>query len=115
MSRAKPIWNQVEACIYKSSKSWGAKDTSAVTVNVGSSASNSHELVHHFTTRRFHEKYETAGIVYHDVCVFKFGVRTPDGTQLVLAEKIFSNNRGRAGELQSTVNHLNQLKEKAEK
>lgn len=50
--RSYPIWNEVTACIYGSSKSYGAKQTSAVTVKVGTSSRNSHEFVHHATTHR---------------------------------------------------------------
>ena len=50
--RQYPIWNNVEACIYKSSKDWGARERSEVTVNVGSSASNSHEFVTHKVTHK---------------------------------------------------------------
>tara|TARA_R110002020_G_scaffold83767_1_gene208041 strand:- start:833 stop:1135 length:303 start_codon:yes stop_codon:yes gene_type:complete len=50
--RSYPIWNKVQACIYKSSKDWGAREESNVTVCVGTSASNSHEFVNHRTTRR---------------------------------------------------------------
>lgn len=52
MSRAYPIWNQVTACIYKSNRSWGARQTSEVQVKVGSSASNSHDFVSHATTHK---------------------------------------------------------------
>lgn len=55
MSRSYPIWNAVSACIYGSSKSWGAKATAAVAVLVGSSARNSHEFVKHATTHRQHD------------------------------------------------------------
>lgn len=50
--RQYPIWNEVQACIYKSAKNYGARNESAVTVRVGTSRSNSHELVRHKTTRR---------------------------------------------------------------
>ncbi len=49
--RQYPIWNEVTACIYNSSKSYGAQDRSAVSVKVGSSASNSHGFISHETTR----------------------------------------------------------------
>lgn len=55
MSRSYPIWNDVTACIYQSSKSYGAKRDSGVTVRVGSSASNSHVFVKHATTHRLHD------------------------------------------------------------
>lgn len=97
MSYAKPIWNEVEACIYKSSKSYGAKNTSSVTVSVGSSSKNSHELVKHVTTRRFYDEYKG----YEKVCVFKFGVFV-NGKEFIVCEKIFKDNKGKAGELITT-------------
>ena len=51
MSRQYPIWHQVEACIYKSKKSYGAKNDSSTTIHIGSSSSNSMEFVNHRTTR----------------------------------------------------------------
>ena len=51
-SRSYPIWTKVEACIYKSNKSFGAKDTSTQTIMVGTSAKNSHEIAQICTTRR---------------------------------------------------------------
>lgn len=42
--KAYPIWNQVTACIYKSDKSYGAKNQSITKILVGSSKNNSHEL-----------------------------------------------------------------------
>lgn len=50
-----PIWNDVRACIYKASKSWGARQTSEVFVKVGSSAKNSHDFIRHATTHRQHD------------------------------------------------------------
>ena len=52
MARSYPIWNNVEACIYGSSKRWGARDTCNVNVNVGSSAKFSNHFVNHTTTKR---------------------------------------------------------------
>ena len=52
MSRAYPIYNEVEACIYGSSKNWGAKDTCNVNVKVGSSSKYSNHFVSHTTTKR---------------------------------------------------------------
>jgi len=51
-SRSYPIWTKVEACIYKSDKSFGAKDTSTQTIMVGTNAKNSHEIAQICTTRR---------------------------------------------------------------
>ena len=50
--RQYPIWNSVEACIYKSDKSWGARETCTVDVKVGTSRKNSHDFVTHHTTHR---------------------------------------------------------------
>lgn len=98
MAYSKPIWNDVKNCIYKSSKSYGNKDTGEVVIYVGSSASNSHELIKHTTTRRFKAEYKG----HFNVCVFKFGVEFPDGKEMILTEKIFKNNNQRAGELIAT-------------
>jgi hypothetical protein len=43
MARNYPIWHNVEACIYQSTKSYGAQDTSKDEILVGSSAKNSHQ------------------------------------------------------------------------
>lgn len=43
--RSYPIWIDVDACIYKSSKSYGARNTNNQNIYVGTSASNSK----HFT------------------------------------------------------------------
>lgn len=53
--RSYPIWNKVEACIYKSGKSWGARNECVVDIVVGTSAQNSHDFVSHRTTRRVHK------------------------------------------------------------
>ena len=50
-----PIWVDVQACIYKSSKSYGARDTNEETVNVGTSAMYSHKFVTRGVTRRTYD------------------------------------------------------------
>ena len=50
--RSYPIWNIVEACIYKGSKSYGVKRTGDVEVRIGTSESNSHTFLKHSTTHR---------------------------------------------------------------
>lgn len=50
-----PIWNEVQACIYKTTKNWGARNRSRVDVKVGTSKSNSHHFVSHQTVRHEHE------------------------------------------------------------
>lgn len=50
--RQYPIWNIITACIYKSGKSYGVKDTGEVEVRIGTSSSNSHTFLKHTTTHR---------------------------------------------------------------
>jgi len=73
MSHSYPIWNEINSCIYKSDKSYGAKDTSDVVVKVGTSGTNSMEFVRHATTRS--EKGQFT--------VFKFGVDTGRGLKIL--------------------------------
>ena len=70
--RQYPIWHAITACNYKSSKSYGSLNTAETVVNIGSSRSNSHELVKHVTTRREEGDY----------IVFRFGVDLLDGNGL---------------------------------
>jgi len=70
MSRSYPIWNKITACIYGSDKSYGVKQTGAVEVLVGSSASNSHKFVSHSVTHRQHVNGDREFRFYVDgVCV----------------------------------------------
>ena len=59
MSRSYPIWHRVQACHYKSSKSYGGVRNSGETIYVGTSASNSHKHCEILTTKREidHSKY----------------------------------------------------------
>ena len=52
MSKMYPIWNDVQACIYKSSKSYGVRNTGEVEIRVGTSSKNSHKFLQHTTTHR---------------------------------------------------------------
>ena len=47
-----PIWNIITACIYKSAKSYGVRNTGEVEIRVGTSSSNSHKFLQHTTTHR---------------------------------------------------------------
>ncbi len=47
-----PIWNIITACIYKSAKSYGVRNTGDVEVRVGTSSRNSHKFLQHTTTHR---------------------------------------------------------------
>ena len=52
MAQSYPIWNDVTACIYQSTKSYGVKNDGIVNVKIGTSAKNSHAFLEHKTTRR---------------------------------------------------------------
>jgi len=68
--KAYPIWNRVQACIYKASKSWGARADCVVDVLVGTSSSNSHRFLTHTTTHRVLENGDKSFRFYVDhVCV----------------------------------------------
>lgn len=54
-----PIWNDVTACIYKSSKSFGAKKKSQQKVLVGTSKNNSHQLASITTEKVVNEEDDT--------------------------------------------------------
>lgn len=71
------IWNRVQACIYKSNKSWGAKDESYVEVLVGTSAKNSHSFVNHRTTHRTFDDGTQEFRFYVDGVCIKRGIIKP--------------------------------------
>lgn len=87
------IWHDVTSCLYKSSKSYGAKDTSEDNILVGSSASNSHQFARIITTRRF-ETHEGLG----DVVVFRLSV-----DKVIIKEMYFTDVKGRPTEHIRTV------------
>ena len=60
--KAYPIWNKIEACIYKSGKSYGVREDGRNQILIGTSSSNSHEFV---KTRVTHKKHEDGSRTYH--------------------------------------------------
>ena len=52
-----PIWNQVQACIYKSDKSYGVRNEGVVNVKVGTSKTYSYDFVKHVTTVKDIDKH----------------------------------------------------------
>ena len=85
MSRSYPIWNDVTACIYNGSKSYGVKKEGVVNVKVGTSSTNSYNFITHRTTRRELNK---------DIAEFRFYV---DGKLLKRSQynkktKVYSDN-----------------------
>ena len=79
--RSYPIWNKVQASIYNSSKSFGAKDDSGIEILVGNGANNSHLFV----------EINTKKIITDDKVIFKFYV---DGIKV--KEAVFDNVKGQA-------------------
>ena len=55
MSHSYPIWNKIQACIYKASKCYGVKSYGSNEVLIGTSRSNSHSFVR---TRVTHKKHD---------------------------------------------------------
>ena len=99
--RSYPIWHEVTACIYNSSKSYGAKKTSEETIKVGTSKKNSHDLVKVVTTCRqgHHPKYG-------DIIRFRYSV-----DDVILKEALFKQDtKGNAGEHIKTRTKLNSVK-----
>ena len=62
-----PIWIDVEACIYKSSKSYGARDVNVENVLVGTSSKYSNLLYKRKTNRRVMDEYRG----FENVIVFR--------------------------------------------
>tara|TARA_R100000656_G_C3921231_1_gene122920 strand:+ start:404 stop:670 length:267 start_codon:yes stop_codon:yes gene_type:complete len=62
MSYSYPIWNKIQACIYKASKCYGVKNDGLNEVLIGTSKSNSHSFVR---TRVTHKKHEDGTRTYH--------------------------------------------------
>lgn len=67
MAHSYPIWIDVQACIYGSSKSYGAKDTNFETINVGTSAKYSHKFYTRATNKKVLPEYRG----FKDVTVFR--------------------------------------------
>ena len=57
MSKMYPIWNDVQACTYKSSKSYGVRKDGVVNVKVGTSSTYSYDFVQHRTSIREIDKH----------------------------------------------------------
>ena len=62
MSQSYPIWNKIQACIYKASKCYGVKNDGLNEILIGTSAKNSHSFVR---TRVTHKKHDDGTRTYH--------------------------------------------------
>jgi hypothetical protein len=61
-----PIWNNINSCIYKSSKSYGIKEHGEVSTFIGTSAKNSHLFLETKLTHRQHENGDREWRFYMD-------------------------------------------------
>ena len=77
-----PIWNKIQACIYKGSKCYGVKNEGTNEILIGTSKSNSHSFV---KTRITHKKHDDGTRTYHfyiDDQLYKIG--TLEGKELTI-------------------------------
>lgn len=78
-----PIWNQVQACIYKSDKSYGVKERGEVSIKVGTSRTYSFDFVDHKTTVKDIDKHTKEYRFYVDGHLIKqafFNTKTKEFT-----------------------------------
>jgi len=94
-----PIWHAVEACHYKSNKSYGGKTDSGEIIYVGTSAKNSHEHCRVLTTKR-----EITHPKWGECLIFKTSV---DG--VVLKETIISVENRVVVKQRSKLNKIKSL------
>ena len=65
-----PIWIDVDACVYKSSKSYGARDNNVERVLVGTSSSSSELFCTRKVTRRTLDDGNISFRAFHnDICI----------------------------------------------
>ena len=83
MAHSYPIWIGVQSCLYKSSKSYGAKNTNFESINVGTSALHSHDFYTRATNRRVLSEYRG----FTDVIVFRGYHNGICVEELVLSQK----------------------------
>ena len=79
MSKSYPIWNNITACIYKASKSYGVRERGEVEVRIGTSGSNSYHFLNHRTTHKILENGDREYRFYvNDVLVRRALLRKGD-------------------------------------
>lgn len=100
-ARSYPIWIDVTACTYGSSKSYGAKGTNSQKILVGSGPANSETHCSIVTTKRFREHPE-----HGDVVVFQTSLNDK-----ILCISVFKRTkRDTAGELIYQIDGTKKLK-----
>jgi hypothetical protein len=96
-----PIWIDVTACIYNSSKSYGAKNTNTQRILVGSGPKNSELHCEIITTKRFKEHPK-----YGSVIVFMTSINNK-----ILNISVFENTKkNTAGKFLYKKDHTKRLK-----
>ena len=95
MSRQYPIWNDVDACIYQSNKSFGAKNASVIRQKVGSSRTNSHDHCTFATIKRYED----------GVWIFSTSLNGK-----ILVKTFFKDNNGKPGDFIKKIDHTKKIK-----
>ena len=97
--RQYPIWNIITACIYKSAKSYGVKDTGEVEVRVGTSSSNSHTFLTHTTTHRQLENGDREYRFYIDSKCIRRAILKKGSSELEYLQPDYLEVKARFGEV----------------
>jgi hypothetical protein len=97
--RQYPIWNIITACIYKSGKSYGVKDTGEVEVRVGTSSSNSHTFLTHTTTHRQLENGDREYRFYIDSKCIRRAILKKGSSELEYLQPDYLEVKARFGEV----------------
>tara|TARA_R110002096_G_scaffold330390_1_gene524445 strand:- start:46 stop:345 length:300 start_codon:yes stop_codon:yes gene_type:complete len=97
--RQYPIWNIITACIYKSGKSYGVKDTGEVEVRVGTSSSNSHTFLKHTTTHRQLENGDREYRFYIDGKCIRRAILKKGSSELEYLQPDYLEVKARFGEV----------------
>ncbi len=97
--RQYPIWNIITACIYKSGKSYGVKDTGEVEVRVGTSSSNSHTFLKHTTTHRQLENGDREYRFYIDSKCIRRAILKKGSSELEYLQPDYLEVKARFGEV----------------
>jgi hypothetical protein len=97
--RQYPIWNIITACIYKSGKSYGVKDTGEVEVRIGTSSSNSHTFLKHTTTHRQLENGDREYRFYIDSKCIRRAILKKGSSELEYLQPDYLETKARFGEV----------------
>ena len=97
--RQYPIWNIITACIYKSAKSYGVKDTGEVEVRIGTSSSNSHTFLKHTTTHRQLENGDREYRFYIDSKCIRRAILKKGSSELEYLQPDYLEVKARFGEV----------------